>query len=152
MNKPSNNHQFNKIASIGPAGLVLGLSLFALTACAPESEQGAEVTTEPPVEVSLAASAVTGEVPGDLMDNIIEHLIKQENLEREAITVVRAESAIWPDGALGCPVPDEMYTHSQVEGYWIVLKSANKAYDYRASAKGYFKRCKNSFKVRLPVG
>ena len=152
MNKPLNNHQFNKIASIGPAGLVLGLSLFALTACAPESEQGAEVTAEPPVEVSLAASAVTGEVPGDLMDNIIEHLIKQENLEREAITVVRAESAIWPDGALGCPVPDEMYTHAQVEGYWIVLKSANKEYDYRASAKGHFKRCKNSFKVRLPVG
>jgi len=152
MTRSRNIHQRNKHASIGPAGLVLGLSLFALTACAPGSEQDTEVTAEPPVEVSLPASAPAGEVPGDLMDKIIEHLIKQENLNREAITIVRAESAIWPDGALGCPIPDEMYTQAQVEGYWIVLKSANKEYDYRASAKGYFKRCKNSFKVRLPVG
>lgn len=152
MTKSSNNHQLNRRASIGSAGLVLGLSLFALTACASESEQDAKVIAKPPVEVSLAASAVTGEVPGDLMDNIIEHLIKQENLEREAITVVRSEYAIWPDGALGCPVPGEMYTHAQVEGYWIVLKSANKEYDYRASARGMFKRCKNIFKIRRPVG
>ena len=106
MTQSRNIHQRNKRASIGPAGLVLGLFLFALTACASESEQNAGVTAEPPVEVSLPASAATGEVPGDLVDKIIEHLIKQENLNREAITIERAESAIWPDGALGCPVPD----------------------------------------------
>jgi hypothetical protein len=152
MTKSRNNHQRRKRANIGPSGLILGLSLFALSACAPKSEQDAEVTANPPVEVSLPATAVTGEVPGDLMDSVIDQLIEQENLDREAITIVRAESAIWPDGALGCPVPGEMYTHALVEGYWIVLKSANKEYDYRASAKGHFKRCKNSFKVRLPVG
>lgn len=152
MTKPHNSHHRNKHASIGSAGLVFGLSLLTLAACVPQSEQDAEVTANPPVEISLPATAVTGEVPGDLMDRVIEQLIKKENLDREAITVVRAESVIWPDGALGCPVPGEMYTQAQVEGYWIVLKSANKEYDYRASARGHFKRCKNSFKVRLPVG
>ena len=141
-----------KHSNIRPSGLALGFSLFALAACAPQSEQDAKVTVEPPVEVSLPATATTGEVPGDLMNDVIEQLIKQENLDREAITIVRAESVIWPDGALGCPVPGEMYTQAQVEGYWIVLKSANKEYDYRASSRGHFKRCKNSFKARLPVG
>ena len=65
MTRSRNIHQRNKHASIGPAGLVLGLSLFALTACAPGSEQDTEVTAEPPVEVSLPASAAIGEVPGD---------------------------------------------------------------------------------------
>ena len=152
MIKRHNHHQPGKCANIGPSGIVFGLSLFAFTACVPQSDHDAEVTAKPPVEVSLPAAAVTGEVPGDLMDSVIEKLIQQENLDRETITVVRAESVIWPDGALGCPVPGAMYTHAQVDGYWIVLKSANKEYDYRASAIGHFKRCNNSFKVRLPVG
>lgn len=134
------------------SSLVIVLMITTLAACSKSDDGHGKAAAEPLVEAPLPTSAATGEVPGDLMDKIIEHLIKQENLDREAITIERAEFAIWPDGALGCPVPDEMYTQAQVEGYWVVLKSANKAYDYRASTKGYFKRCKNSFKVRLPVG
>jgi len=152
MTKSHDHRQQYKNTNLGPSGLVLGLSLLSLAACVPQSEQDAEVTANPPVEISLPATAITGEVPGDLMDHVIEQLIKKENLDREAITIVRAESVIWPDGSLGCPVPGEMYTQAQVEGYWIVLKAANKEYDYRASSRGHFKRCKNSFKVRLPVG
>ena len=35
--------------------------------------------------------------------------------------VVVAERVTWPDAALGCPRPDELYTQALVEGYRIVL-------------------------------
>ena len=37
------------------------------------------------------------------------------------VEVVRAERVTWPDGALGCPDEDGMYTQALVEGYRIVL-------------------------------
>jgi hypothetical protein len=40
----------------------------------------------------------------------------------EDIEVVVAEEVTWPDGALGCPEPDGMYTQALVEGYRIVLE------------------------------
>lgn len=151
MTRHANNHKLEKPAYSGPAGLVVGLFLLTLIACSHESEQDAVMRLKPPINVSLPVSTAPGEVPGDLMDNIIEHLIKLENLDRETITVVRAESATWPDGAMGCPVAGEMYTQIQIKGYWIVLKSEHMEYDFRASARGHFRRCKTSFKLRLPI-
>lgn len=102
--------------------------------------------------VPLSAAAVPGEVPADLLQLIIEDLARQEGLAAADVEVERAEQAIWPDGALGCPKPDEIYTHAQVPGYWIVLRAAGKQYDYRASARGQFRRCGSPFKRRRPVG
>jgi hypothetical protein len=100
----------------------------------------------------LSAAAVTGEVPADLLQAVVADLARQEGLATADIEVERAEEAIWPDGALGCPRPDELYTHAEVPGYWIVLRAAGKQYDYRASARGQFRRCGNPFKRRAPVG
>ena len=38
-----------------------------------------------------------------------------------AAEVVVAERVTWPDAALGCPEPDQVYTQALVEGYRIVL-------------------------------
>ena len=136
------------------SALLLGGTLFALAACTPrpepaESEPGAG---QEPLPVPLSAAAVTGEVPADLLQAVIADLARQEGLAAADIEVERAEQAIWPDGALGCPRPDELYTHAEVPGYWIVLRAAGKQYDYRASARGQFRRCGNPFKRRAPVG
>lgn len=131
----------------------LCLLSFVVAACAPGPDAAENKATEiPSKDMAAPSEAVTGEVPADLLNSIIEDLLTSEKIERDNITVVRAESAIWPDGALGCPEPGEMYTHAQVQGYWVVLQSAGKDYDYRASAKGYFRRCNNNSKLRLPVG
>ena len=95
---------------------------------------------------------VAGEVPPELLNNIISDLSVKGNFDKEAISIIRAESAIWPDGSLGCPKPGEMYTHAQVKGYWVVLRSAGKKFDYRASSSGYFFRCTSTFKVQPPIG
>jgi hypothetical protein len=133
------------------AGVSIAALWLALGACTNPSE--ADTSSSGETRPAAAAStAATGEVQEELLEKIIADLVAQEGLQRDSIEVDRAESVIWPDGALGCPKPGEMYTQAQVPGYWVVLKSGGKQYDYRASGKGYFRRCTASFKVQLPVG
>lgn len=133
-------------------GLLSGLLLLGLGGCAPQTGQETEVKATQPVEVKQAAAPVRGEVPADLMEKILTALAEEENLDQADITVIRAESVIWPDGSLGCAKPGEMYTMAQVEGYWVVLQSGNEEFDYRATSSGQFHRCRNLFKVQNPVG
>lgn len=134
------------------SALMLGGLALACGACAPQSEPAAAGPgAEQAVEVQSAA-AVTGEVPADLLRAILEDLARQEKLAVADIEVERAEVAIWPDGALGCPRPDELYTHAEVPGYWVALRAAGRQFDYRAAAAGHFRRCDTPFKRRAPVG
>jgi len=161
-----------------PSCLLMGMLFFALAACTAQSGQEAQATsrqstdtTTPGAELAQRAekratipsglervpgtspaAPVTGEAPSALLDKIIADLMTRKNIRREEIAVTRAEAVIWPDGSLGCPRPGEMYTQATVEGYWIVLRWAEKEFDYRASSKGQFLLCKNTFEVRRPVG
>jgi hypothetical protein len=139
------------------SALMLGGLSLALGACAPQPEPEAKPSATGPaaeqtVEVRLSVAADAGEVPEDLLQGIIEDLTRQESLAVADIEVERAEAVIWPDGALGCPRPDEMYTHAEVPGYWIALHAEGQRYDYRAAAAGHFRRCDTPFKRRAPVG
>jgi hypothetical protein len=61
----------------------------------------------------------------DLEDHVRtarEDLASAEGVDPDAIEVVSAEAVTWPDGSLGCPEPDGMYTQALVEGYRIVLR------------------------------
>ena len=95
---------------------------------------------------------VSGEAPSELLDAIIADLITQKNIRRDDITVIRSESVIWPDGSLGCPKPGEMVTHVPVDGYRVVLRWAQKEFDYHASAKGRFFLCEGTFQSQAPLG
>jgi hypothetical protein len=86
-------------------------------------------------------AAVTGEVPADLLHEVIGNATARSGVPEGEITVVRGESVVWPDGSLGCPEPDQVYTQANVDGYWIVLTAAGKDYDYRATGSGFFKLC-----------
>jgi hypothetical protein len=55
--------------------------------------------------------------------------------------MVRAESAVWNDGALGCPEPGMMYTQALVNGYWVVIDAAGQNYDFRVDSGGNFRLC-----------
>ena len=137
----------------GAPAIAVGALMLALGACTPRAESAADpVSAEPPLPGGTPAASATGEAPPDLLTAIIDDLVEQHKLRREDIEVERAESVIWPDGALGCPEPGVMYTQAQVPGYWVVVRAGEKQYDYRASGKGHFRRCKTSFKIQLPVG
>jgi hypothetical protein len=133
-------------------GLFLGLALLSQGACTPQPEQETQAQVNQPPQPSVQATPSTGEVPPELLDNIISDLSTQGNYDKDAISVIRAESVIWPDGSLGCPKPGDVYTQAQVQGYWVVLRSSGKDFDYRASSTQYFYRCQNTFKIQPPVG
>ena len=132
--------------------LFLGLALLTQGACTPQSDHQAQAGVNQTPDITEQAAPVTGEVPPEMLNKVIADLSTTENIDKNAISVIRSESVIWPDGSLGCARPGEMYTQAQVHGYWIVLRASGKDFDYRASNTQYFYRCRNTFKVQLPVG
>lgn len=130
------------------------LVILSLNSCTLEtgSQVEAASTAVAAPGAETAGPETVGEVPAELFNSILDDLIAREDLRREDIEIERAEFVIWSDGALGCPKPGEIYTHAQVPGYWVVFKAGDKQYDYRASGKGFFRRCGSSHKVQLPVG
>jgi len=138
------------------AAIVGGACLLTLGACQPPDtasdaalETGAAASK--PLVANVGDAATSGGVPADLLNAIIADLAKQEQLRPGAISLVSAEPVTWPDGALGCPRPGEIYTHAEVPGYGVVLQAAGREYGYRAAGAGYFRRCDRQPVSRAPV-
>jgi hypothetical protein len=79
--------------------------------------------------------------PGDNDPNLADLVVlaSADLMERLAmgsddVVVVSAESVVWPDGSLGCPIPDMRYTQVQVEGTLIVLSVDGSVYNYHSGA------------------
>ena len=89
-----------------------------------------------------SGSAVTGEVPDEMLDAVYAELEKTSGGRREDFELVRAEQAQWSDGALGCPEPGATYTDAPVSGYWVVLNYQGREYDSRGNARGFFRPCR----------
>jgi hypothetical protein len=95
----------------------------------------------PGQEPGSEPAPLTGEVPQDLLDAVIDDLLERLGMSRETIEIEKAEYVIWRDGSLGCPQPGMMYTQALVPGYQIVLRVGGETYDYHASESGYFVLC-----------
>lgn len=61
---------------------------------------------------------------------------RRSGLPEDSIGIESAEVVIWPDGSLGCPEPDLLYTQALVPGYRVVLRAGGVRYDYHASRRG----------------
>jgi len=81
----------------------------------------------------VAEPAETGS--GDLTATAVQDLAKRLGVEPGEITVLRSVEVTWPDGSLGCPKEDMMYTQALVEGVLIVLRAGSREYEYH-SGKG----------------
>jgi hypothetical protein len=102
-----------------------------------------------PERVPFSEETMTrGEVPEELLQDIINDLVARTGADPESIEVQRAEAVVWRDGSLGCPRPGMMYTQALVDGYWVVLGYDGEAYDYRANSGGYFALCEESLSLR----
>lgn len=51
----------------------------------------------------------------------------------DAIMLVELSMVTWPDGALGCPEPETMYTQALVDGYRIVLDAEGTSLVYHGA-------------------
>ena len=86
---------------------------------------------------------VTGEVPQELLQQMVDDLSERLGVAADAISVERAEEVVWRDGSLGCPEPGQMYTQALVHGYRATLSAGDQTYDYHANDSGYFFLCEN---------
>ncbi|MCL1692878.1 MAG: hypothetical protein M3096_04265 [Actinomycetia bacterium] len=99
-----------------------------LPTVAPGSDGDANVTEQPPTIE-----------PGDNDRNLASlvalasaDLAERHSVGIDGIVVVSAESVVWPDGSLGCPIPDMRYTQVQVDGAKIVLSVDGSLYNYHS--------------------
>lgn len=159
-------------------GLVALLVLLALVAgCAPQAaepaapqpaenlptlEVPADPTTAPVEEEAMPGDETevemgeldSGEVPEAIFAAIVTDLASRtaSTLRADDIVVVKAESVVWPDGSLGCPEPDMMYTMATVNGYHVVLETPEGTFDFRVSDNGNFRLCENApFPPTTPI-
>ena len=101
---------------------------------APRS-QAAPTTTKGSItkvdEIPISAydgplAALVAVAAGDLADRL--------SVSIGDVVVVSAESVVWPDGSIGCPIPDMRYTQVQVDGTKIVLSVDGGIYNYHSGA------------------
>ena len=112
-----------------------------------------ERTTMPErIPPTVTDTAVTGEVPVELLDAVKADLSERTGATLDQINVARAQAITWPDGSLGCPQPGVFYTQALVNGYWVVLEAGDQEYDYRLADTGYFFVCQGGFPPVAPHG
>jgi hypothetical protein len=87
---------------------------------------------------------VIGEVPEDLLENILTDLQEREGIGREEIVIEQAEAIVWRDGSIGCPQPGMMYLQVLTPGYLVVLRVGDDLYHYHAAKSGDFLLCEQS--------
>lgn len=88
-----------------------------------ESGKGTELPER--LDPDLPADERRPDASGVLGDEIriaVEDAARRTGADAAEVTVVAAEKVTWPDGAIGCPEPGQMYTMALVEGYRIVLE------------------------------
>jgi hypothetical protein len=101
--------------------VLLAFLLAGLTACGTEEPPPGGQDVPGTADDSPDADA-GGDLPDVPVDQAVTEAGGEFGVDPSEIEVVSAEEVTWPDGALGCPEPDGMYTQALVDGYRIVLE------------------------------
>lgn len=94
-------------------------------------------------------TGVEAGVPTDLLDRIAADAAERGKVPVENVRIVAARRETWPDGAMGCPVPGEVYTQMQTTGYHVIASVGLKKFDYRAGENGYFRICESPLRNKV---
>lgn len=80
----------------------------------------------------------------------LEDAARRSGRDAAHLKVVLATPVTWPDGSLGCPQPDRMYTQALVPGYRIVIAAGSETFEYHGAVHGEPFYCPPE-RVRAPV-
>ena len=83
----------------------------------------------------------SGDVPAAMLEQVIADAASGAGVDPSAVEVISAEAVTWPDGSLGCPLPDQMYTQALVPGYRVILDVDGEEMSFHASEDGDFTYC-----------
>ena len=125
------------------------------TSGAPDDDAEPTATTEPPsttlqLNPTTTKAVPTTVVPGPLggssaefpgqiepalagfVDLAIADLAERIDADATSITLVSSVLVTWPDGAIGCPLPDMVYIQVPQDGALIELEHAGSVYRYHS--------------------
>lgn len=89
----------------------------------PTEEQGRGLDEGEPTSVSVSHAAQ-------------EFLAAQTGIDLGAMEVVSIEEVEWPNGALGCPQPGQMYMEVITPGYRVVIEAEGETYQIHTNHDG----------------
>jgi hypothetical protein len=72
---------------------------------------------------------------------IMANLESQIGVDVSSAVVASVREATWPNGAMGCPKPNESYIEAIVNGFRVVVSFDGALYDYRVSDAGAVRFC-----------
>lgn len=81
---------------------------------------------------------------------VVSDLSRQLSISPDGIRIVSAESVVWPNGALGCPVEGVNYAQVLIEGARITLEADGDLYSYHTDSENSFVLCRDG--VPLSTG
>jgi hypothetical protein len=85
-----------------------------------------------------------------LIEVALADLASRLGVAKASIAVIAANSVVWPDAALGCPIPDMRYRQVPVDGAQILLEHGGRVYAYHSGGdRGPF-LCADPSKVSPP--
>ena len=93
--------------------------------------------------VSVGAPPIKSAKPTDLMTAMTTDLAQRLGVSASAVQVFAIEPTVWNDSSLGCPQPGQAYLPAQTPGLRVLLKHADKTYQYHATEGGRFVLCAN---------
>lgn len=95
-------------------------------------------------KVERSSAGITGEVPAGIMGMLRKDL---ENRGIDDAQVILSQAVNWPNGALGCPKPGQVYTQVIVPGYRVVFARGEERWDFRVSDTGGFILCEREMRL-----
>lgn len=98
-------------------------------------------TTIPTTTTTKGEPVSTGEVPAAFVNAVLDHTAELTGVTMGELDVVVASAHEWPDGSLGCPEPDQVYTQAVTPGHQVVVAHGTDRYDYRINESGFFRLC-----------
>ena len=132
------NHTMRWLASVGLVVLAVALSGSAMarqeaTDDAPmlEADPVNQVEGEPPIQPGGDPLPIEP-MYGPLVEFAVNDLATRLAIDATSIEPLEARAVVWPDGALGCPMPGMAYIQVQVEGALVRLRVDGKVYEYHS--------------------
>lgn len=136
--------------------IVFVVLLALLVACGASEGGNADGSGDDPIDAPDDDAAGGGTDDGDTADEgssdallgdevmtAIDDLVDELGVERDAVEVRVTELVTWPDAAVGCPRPDEVYTQALVDGYRIVLAADGQEFAYHGERGAPPFRCED---------
>lgn len=77
----------------------------------------------------------------DMINLAVKQLATDIGVPEGQIQVISYAQTEWPDSSLGCPKPGMSYLTVITPGYRVLLKAADKQYEYHTNLKGMVIRC-----------